>query len=107
VEIEASYSNAHLEIQKVAGRHRADQDYECRPKWMAVAALARQQSEVAESLLIRLVDHVNQNTRNWSRAALSRQTSQDFKQDKQAGAKWWQQQGHPAIDEELVKSDAK
>ena len=59
-------------LLKVAGYHRADQDYDCRSKWMAVAALARQQSEDAVPLLIRLVDHGNQNTRNWSRAALSR-----------------------------------
>ena len=27
-------------LMKVAGYHRADRDYDCRPKWMAVAALA-------------------------------------------------------------------
>jgi hypothetical protein len=35
-------------------------------------------------LLISLVDHGNQNTRNWAQAALARLTGQDFKQDKQA-----------------------
>ena len=32
-------------LMKVAGYHRADRDYDCRPKWMAVAALARQESD--------------------------------------------------------------
>jgi hypothetical protein len=90
-------------LLKVAGYHQPDQDYDCRAKWMAVAALARQQSEDAVPLLISLVDHGNQNTRHWSRAALSRQTGQDFKQDKQAWAKWWQDQGHDPIDEKLLK----
>lgn len=90
-------------LMKVAGYHREDQDYDCRAKWMAVAALARQQSDDAVPLLISLVDHGNQNTRNWSRAALSRQTGQDFKQDKHAWAKWWQEQGREPIDAELLK----
>lgn len=88
---------------KVAGYHQATRDYDCRAKWMAVAALARQESEEAVPLLISLVDHGNQNTRNWSRAALSRQTGQDFKQDKQAWARWWQEQGHNPIAEILLK----
>ena len=94
-------------LMKVAGYHKTDQDYDCRAKWMAVAALARQQSDDAVPLLISLVDHGNQNTRNWSRAALSRQTGQDFKQDKRAWAQWWLDQGHPAIDEELLKPISK
>lgn len=88
---------------KVAGYHQADRDYDCRAKWMAVAALARQESEEAVPLLIGLVDHGNQNTRNWSRAALSRQTGQDFKQDKRAWDKWWQEQGHNPIAETFLK----
>jgi hypothetical protein len=49
--------------------HRVNRDYDCRPKWMAVAAVARQESDEAVSLLVRLVDHGNQNTRQWARAA--------------------------------------
>jgi len=90
-------------LMKVAGYHRADIDYDCRPKWMAVAALARQESDDAVPLLVSLVDHGNQNTRHWARAALSRKTNQDFAQDKQAWAKWWQDQGHNPIDPELLK----
>ena len=90
-------------LLKVAGYHRQNVDYDCRPKWMAVAALARQESDEAVPLLISLVDHGNQNTRFWARAALARKTGQDFKQDKQAWAKWWQDQGHAAIDKELLK----
>jgi len=91
-------------LMKVAGYHREDIDYDCRPKWMAVAALARQESDDAVPLLVSLVDHGNQNTRNWARAALSRKTGKDFAQDKQAWAKWWQSQGHKPIDEELLKA---
>jgi hypothetical protein len=90
-------------LMKVAGYHREDRDYDCRPKWMAVAALARQESDDAVPLLIGLVDHGNQNTRNWACAALSRKTGQDFNKDKQAWAKWWQTQGHEPIDEGLLK----
>ncbi|MCL4179290.1 MAG: hypothetical protein KJ072_16305 [Verrucomicrobia bacterium] len=88
---------------KVAGYHREDGDYDCRPKWMAVAALARQESDDAVPLLVSLVDHGNQNTRHWARAALSRKTGQDFRQDKQAWASWWQGQGHKPIDSQLLK----
>ncbi|MHB0961218.1 MAG: HEAT repeat domain-containing protein [Pirellulaceae bacterium] len=90
-------------LMKVAGYHRDDKDYDCRAKWMAVAALARQESEEAVPLLISLVDHGNQNTRNWARAALSRITGQDLGQDKHAWATWWQEQGHSAIDEKFLK----
>lgn len=90
-------------LMKVAGYHVDGRDYDCRPKWMAVAALARQESAESVPLLISLVDHGNQNTRNWACAALSRQTGQDFKQDKLAWANWWQAQGHPPIDEQFLK----
>lgn len=90
-------------LLKVAGYHLPDRDYDCRAKWMAVAALARQESDDAVPVLVGLVDHGNQNTRHWARAALSRKTGQDFKQDKQAWAKWWQDQGHDAIDEKYLK----
>lgn len=89
-------------LLKVSGYHLSDRDYDCRPKWMAVAALARQESEEAVPLLVSLVDHGNQNTRFWARAALSRQTGQDFKGDKQAWANWWQAQGHAPIRAELL-----
>ena len=90
-------------LMKVAGFHQPDRDYDCRPKWMAIAALARQESAEAVPLLISLVDHGNQNTRFWARAALARKTGQDLKQDKQAWAKSWQDQGHPLIDQKLLK----
>jgi len=90
-------------LMKVAGYHLKDRDYDCRAKWMAVAALARQESEDAVPLLVSLVDHGNQNTRHWARAALSRKTGQDFRQDKQAWAKWWHDQGHAPIDEKFLK----
>jgi hypothetical protein len=90
-------------LMKVAGYHLEDRDYDCRAKWIAVSALARQESEEAVPLLVGLVDHGNQNTRNWARAALSRKTGQDFKQDKQAWAKWWLEQGHGPIDGKFLK----
>ena len=90
-------------LMKVAGYHREEGDYDCRPKWMAVAALARQESDAAVPLLISLVDHGNQNTRKWARAALSRKTGQDFKEEKRAWAEWWQAQGHESIDDELLR----
>ena len=90
-------------LLRAAGYHRDDADYDCRPKWMAVAALARQESDDAVPLLVSLVDHGNQNTRIWARAALSRKTGQDFQGDKQAWAQWWQAQGHKAVDAEWLK----
>ena len=50
-----------------------------------------------------LVDHGNQNTRFWARAALARIAKDDFKADKQAWNKWWTDQGHEAIDPALLK----
>lgn len=85
-------------LMKVAGYHRDDADYDCRPKWMAVAALSRQESDAAVPMLIGLTDHGNQNTRMWAQAALSRKTGQDFAEDKPAWADWWQAQGHEAVD---------
>lgn len=90
-------------LMKVAAYHRDDRDYDCRPKWMAIAALARQEAEDSVPLLISLVDHGNQNTRNWARAALARQTGQDLKQDKQAWANWWQAEGQKPIDPKLLE----
>lgn len=90
-------------LKKVASYHLADKDYDCRPKWMAIAALARQESPDAVPLLVSLVDHGNQNTRFWARAALARMVKDDFKADKQAWNKWWVGQGHQAIDPKLLK----
>lgn len=90
-------------LMKAAGYHVADKDYDCRPKWMAVAALARQESAKAVPLLVSLVDHGNQNTRFWARAALARMAKNDFKADKQAWNKWWTDQGHPPIDAKFLQ----
>ena len=90
-------------LKQVAAYHVEDKDYDCRPKWMAVAALARQESPDAVPLLVSLVDHGNQNTRFWARAALARMAKDDFKADKQAWNKWWTGQGHEAIDPALLK----
>lgn len=90
-------------LMKVAGYHKDGEDYDCRPKWMAIAALARQESDKAVPLLVSLVDHGNQNTRLWARAALARMAHDDFKDDKQAWNTWWTKAGHPAIDAELLK----
>jgi len=90
-------------LMKVAGYHREDVDYDCRAKWIAVAGLARQESDEAVPLLVGLVDHGNQNTRMWARAALARRTGQDFKQDKQAWAAWWKAEGHESIETGAVK----
>jgi HEAT repeats len=90
-------------LMKVAGYHDDTKDYDCRPKWMAIAALARQESPDAVPLLVSLVDHGNQNTRFWARAALARMAKNDFKADKQAWNKWWIGEGHDAIDPALLK----
>jgi hypothetical protein len=90
-------------LLKVAGYHLEDRDYDCRPKWMAVAALARQESDDAIPLLVFLVDHGNQNTRMWASAALSRKTGQDFRKDKRAWAEWWQAQGHQPIEKRYLQ----
>src|SRR5215208_1387398 len=90
-------------LMKVAGYHDEQKDYDCRAKWMAVAALARQESPNAVPLLVSLVDHGNQNTRFWARAALARMAGNDFKDDKQAWNKWWVSSGHDAIDAKLLK----
>ncbi len=90
-------------LMRVAAYHVEGKDYDCRPKWMAVAALARQESPDAVPLLVSLVDHGNQNTRFWARAALARMARDDFKSDKPAWNKWWIDQGHPAIDAKFLQ----
>ena len=79
---------------KHATYHRDDSDYDCRPKWMAVSALGRQDDVSVVPVLIPLVDHGNQNTRMWARASLARLTGQWFGDDKQAWARWWNDSGH-------------
>jgi hypothetical protein len=54
-------------------------------------------------MLAGLVDHGNQNTRLWARAALARMANNDFKDDKQAWNAWWVGEGHDAIDSALLK----
>src|SRR5262245_1304195 len=90
-------------LLKVAAYHDDARDYDCRAKWMAVAALARQESPDAVPVLVSLVDHGNQNTRFWARAALARMAKDDFKTDKQAWNKWWVSQGHASIDAKFLK----
>jgi hypothetical protein len=90
-------------LKKMAAYHVDGKDYDCRPKWLAIAALARQESADAVPLLVSLVDHGNQNTRFWARAALARMAKADFKSDKQAWNKWWVGQGHEAIDPALLQ----
>ncbi len=91
-------------LVKAAGYHREDRDYDCRPKWMAVAALGRQDDESAVPTLVPLVDHGNQNTRMWARASLVRLTGQNFGSDKQAWGTWWNDSGKgPKIDPAQLK----
>ena len=90
-------------LKRIAGFHRDDVDYDCRAKWMAIAALARQESPEAAPLLVSLVDHGNQNTRFWARAALARMLKEDLKSDKAAWNALWVRQGHDPIDAALLK----
>ena len=90
-------------LMHVAAYHVEGKDYDCRPKWMAIAALARQEAPEAVPLLVSLVDHGNQNARFWARAALARMVKKDFKTEKQAWNKWWLDQGHPAIDAKFLR----
>ena len=90
-------------LMKIASYSKPGTSYDCAPKCMAVTALARQESDDAVPLLISLVDHGNQNTRMWARAALARKSKHDFGKDKQAWNKWWQSQGHKPIDKKFLK----
>lgn len=90
-------------LMKIAAYHLDDKDYDCRPKWIAISALARQESADAVPLLVSLVDHGNQNTRLWARAALARMAKDDFKTDKQAWNSWWVGQGHEAIEPKYLQ----
>lgn len=91
-------------VAKVAAYHREGRDYDCRAKWMAVAALGRIGDERAVPTLVPLVDHGNLNTRMWARASLARLTGQTFDTDKQAWADWWNGAGKkPALGHDAVK----
>ena len=63
-------------VTKVAAYHLEDRDYDCRAKWIAVAALGRLDDERGVPTLVPLVDHGNKNTRMWARASLVRLTGQ-------------------------------
>jgi hypothetical protein len=89
-------------LMKVAGYDR-EENYNCRAKWMAIAALSRQETPDAVPLLVSLVDFGNTNCRLWARGALARMAKDDFKGDKQAWNKWWTDSGHPAIDPKYLK----
>lgn len=91
-------------LTKQAGYHRDDSDYDCRPKWIAVASLGRQDDPTSAPLLVDLVDHGNQNTRMWAQASMSRLTGQKFGTDKKAWAEWWNANGkEPKIDVAALK----
>lgn len=90
-------------LMKHAGYHLEDKDYDCRPKWIAISALARQESPDAVPLLVSMVDHGNQNCRLWARAALARMAKDDFKADKSAWNNWWVGEGHEPIDAKYLK----
>lgn len=77
-------------LLKVANYQVEGQDYDCRPKWMAVAALGRLDDKSVIPDLIKLVDHGNQNVRLWSRATLARLTGENHDADKEAWTKWWE-----------------
>ncbi len=76
-------------LLKVANYHRDDRDYDCRPKWMAVAALGRLGDTSVVPDLIALIDHGNLNTRMWARASLVRITGRSFGENKQDWTTWW------------------
>ncbi|GMW00975.1 MAG: hypothetical protein AMXMBFR84_21120 [Candidatus Hydrogenedentota bacterium] len=90
-------------VLKAATYHRDDADYDCRPKWMAVAAVGRIGQISAVPDLVPLVDHGNQNTRMWARASLARLTGEYFGEDKKAWADWWNASHDPKISEDAIK----
>jgi hypothetical protein len=90
-------------LLKVAA-HTEPGNYDCRPKWMAVAALARMGDESAIPVLVPLVDFGNKNVQMWSRAALYRLTGQTFDQDKKEWGAWWNAQNkEPKLKDEDLK----
>ncbi|MDX9972618.1 MAG: M56 family metallopeptidase, partial [FCB group bacterium] len=92
-------------LTKHAGYHREDSDYDCRPKWIAVASLGRHDEPSSAPLLVDLADHGNQNTKMWAQASMSRLTGQNFGTDKKAWAEWWNANGKkPKIDVAALKA---
>ena len=90
-------------LLKTAG-HTEEGNYDCRPKWIAVAALARMDDQSAVPVLVPLVDFGNLNVQMWSRAALYRLTGQTFDQDKKTWGAWWNAQNRePKLTEEDLK----
>ena len=90
-------------VMKAAAYHRENGDYDCRPKWMAVAALGRIGDESAVPLLVSLIDHGNKNTKLWAQASLVRITGQNFGVDKKAWGSWWNgAKKQPPITEEQM-----
>lgn len=86
-------------VLKAATYHRADLNYDCRVKWIAVAALGRFGDESVIPEMVKLVDHGNQNVRMWARATLVRLTGENFSDNKQSWGEWWNKSGKgPAID---------
>ncbi|HNY26255.1 MAG TPA: LecA/PA-IL family lectin [Candidatus Sumerlaeota bacterium] len=91
-------------LLKTAAYSNPSGNYDCRAKWMAVAALARMGEEAAVPVLVPLVDFGNTNVRMWSRAALYRLTGQTFDQDKKAWGAWWNAQNkEPKLKDEDLK----
>ena len=90
-------------VMKAAAYYREDGNYDCRAKWMAVAALGRIGDESAVPLLVSLIDHGNQNTRMWARASLVRITGQNLGTEKKAWGDWWNgAKKQPPITEEQM-----
>jgi beta-lactamase regulating signal transducer with metallopeptidase domain len=91
-------------LKKVAGYQRDGNNYDCRPKWIAVASLARYEDPSSAPMLVDLVDFGNQNVKMWARAAMSRLTGQNLGEDKKAWAEWWNANGkEPKIDVSQLK----
>ncbi len=75
-----------------------------RNRWMAVRALGIIGDESAVPELIPLVYHYNQNTRFWAQISLVRLTGENFGNDWQKWAGWWNsQKDKPACSTEKVE----
>jgi len=66
-----------------------------RPRWMAVAAMARLGHPPTIPTLMALVDHYNTDTAMWAQAGLVRLSGRNFGRDTLAWTKWWQSLSHP------------
>jgi len=78
-------------LMRIAG-YDLDGKHDNQVRWMAVAALARQDTKEDVPLLIQLVEHYNRDTQYWARAALARKTSQDFGKDTETWTQWWEEE---------------